>query len=35
MDRGGRREGTFVDDMDRQDLIKTLAEACHQTGLAP
>jgi hypothetical protein len=27
MDRGGRREDAFVDEVDRQDLLKTLAEA--------
>src|SRR5438552_11990104 len=32
MDRGDRREDIFVDDMDRQDLLKTLAEACQKTG---
>ena len=32
MDRGGRREDIFVDDVDRQDFLKTLAEACHKTG---
>jgi hypothetical protein len=35
MDRGDRSEDTFVDGVDRQGLIKTLAGACHQTGLAP
>jgi REP element-mobilizing transposase RayT len=28
MSRGDRREAIFVDDVDRQDFIKTLAEAC-------
>src|SRR6476619_3597577 len=28
MDRGDRREDIFVDDVDRQDLLRTLAEAC-------
>ena len=32
MDRGDRREDIFVNDVDRQDLIKTLAEACEKTG---
>jgi len=32
MDRGDRREDIFVDDVDRQDLLKTLAEACQKTG---
>jgi len=31
MDRGDRREDIFVDDVDRQDLLKTLAEACQKT----
>jgi REP element-mobilizing transposase RayT len=31
MDRGDRREDIFVDDVDRQDLLKTLAEACRKT----
>jgi hypothetical protein len=30
MDEGDRREGIFVDDVDRQVLIKTLAEACQK-----
>ena len=32
MDRGDRREDIFVDDADRHDLIRTLAEACAKTG---
>jgi REP element-mobilizing transposase RayT len=32
MDRGDRREDIFVDDVDRQDFLKTLAEACLKTG---
>ena len=32
MDRGDRQEDIFVDDVDRQDLLKTLAEACQKTG---
>ena len=32
MDRGDRREDIFVDDVDRQDILKTLAEACQKTG---
>jgi putative transposase len=32
MSRGDRREDIFLDDVDRQDFIKTLAEACHKTG---
>jgi REP element-mobilizing transposase RayT len=31
MSRGNRREKIFVDDVDRQDFIKTLAEACQKT----
>jgi hypothetical protein len=31
MDRGDRREDIFVDEVDRQDLLKTLAEACPKT----
>ncbi|HWQ93011.1 MAG TPA: hypothetical protein VN673_15140 [Clostridia bacterium] len=30
--RGDRREKKFLDDVDRQDFIKTLAEACQKTG---
>ena len=32
MDRGDRREDIFVNDVDRQDFLKTLAEACQKTG---
>jgi hypothetical protein len=31
MDRGDRREDIFISDVDRQDLLKTLAEACQKT----
>ena len=31
MDRGDRREDIFVDDVDREDFLKTLAEACRKT----
>jgi len=32
MSRGDRREDIFLDDVDRQEFLKTLAEACHKTG---
>jgi REP element-mobilizing transposase RayT len=32
MSRGDRREKIFLDDVDRQDFLKTLAEACQKTG---
>ena len=32
MGRGDRREDIFVNDVDRQDLLKTLAEACQKTA---
>jgi len=32
MSRGDRREKIFLDDVDRQDFIKTLAEARQKTG---
>jgi hypothetical protein len=32
MSRGNRREDIFLDDVDRQDFLKTLAEACQKTG---
>jgi putative transposase len=32
MSRGDRREDIFLDDVDRQDFIKTLAEVCRKTG---
>ena len=31
MSRGDRRENIYVDDVDRQDFLKTLAEACQKT----
>ena len=30
--RGDRREDIFLNDVDRQDFLKTLAEACGKTG---
>jgi len=32
MSRGDRREPIFLDDVDRQDFLKTLAEGCLKTG---
>jgi REP-associated tyrosine transposase len=32
MSRGDRREDIFLNDVDRQDFLKTLAEACQKTG---
>jgi REP element-mobilizing transposase RayT len=32
MSRGNRREDVFLDDVDRQDFLRTLAEACQKTG---
>ena len=32
MSRGDRREDIYLDDVDRQDFLKTLAEACQKTG---
>lgn len=32
MSRGDRREKIFLTDVDRQDFVKTLAEACQKTG---
>ena len=32
MSRGDRREDIFIDDVDRRDFLKTLAEACQKTG---
>ncbi len=32
MDRGDRREDIFINEVDRQDFLKTLAEACQKTG---
>ena len=32
MSRGNRRQSIFLDEVDRQDFLKTLAEACRKTG---
>ena len=32
MSRGDRQENIYLDDVDRQDFLKTLAEACQKTG---
>jgi putative transposase len=32
MSRGDRREDIFLDNVDRQDFLKTLAEACQKAG---
>jgi hypothetical protein len=32
MDRGDRREDIFINDVDRQDFLKALAEACQKTA---
>src|SRR5438552_11212289 len=32
MNRGDRQENIFVDGVDRQDFLKTLAEGCRKTG---
>ena len=32
MSRGNRREAVFLDEVDRHDFLKTLAEACRKTG---
>ena len=32
MSRGDSRESIFLDDVDRQDFLKTLAETCQKTG---
>src|SRR6266571_9569036 len=32
MNRGDRQENIFVDDVDRQDFLKTLAGGCQKTG---
>ena len=32
MSRGNRREKIFLDDVDRHDFIKTLAEACQNVA---
>ena len=31
LSRGNRRENLYLDDVDRQDFLKTLAEACQKT----
>ena len=31
MSRGNRRGAIFLDDVDRKDFLKTLAEACQKT----
>ena len=31
MSRGDRRENIYLDDVNRQDFLKTLAEACQKT----
>ncbi len=33
MSRGDCREDVFLDDVDRHDFLKTLAEACQKPGL--
>src|SRR5437899_2307065 len=32
MSRGNRRQDIFLDDLDRHDFLKTLAEACQKTA---
>jgi REP element-mobilizing transposase RayT len=32
MSRGDRKDAIYLDDVDRQDFLKTLAEACQKTG---
>ena len=32
MSRGDRYENIYLDDVDRQDFLKTLAEACQKAG---
>ena len=32
MSRGDRQQAIYLDDVDRQDFLKTLAEACQKTG---
>ena len=32
MSRGDRREDIYLDDVDRQEFLKTLAEACQKTA---
>jgi len=34
LSRGNRQQAIFLDDVDRQDFLKTLAEACQKTGFA-
>jgi REP element-mobilizing transposase RayT len=34
MSRGNRRQEIYLDDVDRQDFLKTLAEVCQKTGWA-
>jgi REP element-mobilizing transposase RayT len=34
MSRANRREDIFLDHVDRQDFLKTLAEACQKTGIS-
>ena len=35
MRRGNRRQNIYFNDVDRQDFLKTLAEACQKTGFSP
>jgi hypothetical protein len=35
MSRGDREEDIFLDDVDRQDFLKTLAEACQKRAFEP
>jgi hypothetical protein len=32
MSRGDRKKDIYLDDVDRQDFLKTLAEACQKTA---
>jgi hypothetical protein len=32
MSRGDRKDASYLDEVDRQDFLKTLAEACQKTG---
>ena len=32
MSRGDRKDAIYLDDVDRQDFLRTLAEACQKTG---
>ena len=34
LSRGNRQQAIFLDDVDRQDFLKTLAEGCQKTGFA-